>query len=58
MLELVAAGLRNAEIADCLTVSPKTVDHHVSAVLRKLDAHTRSEACAAALELGLITKDR
>jgi DNA-binding NarL/FixJ family response regulator len=52
-LPLLAAGLRNAEIADQLIVSPKTVDHHVSSILRKLDAKTRGQAGAAAARLGL-----
>jgi DNA-binding NarL/FixJ family response regulator len=34
--------------------SEKTVDHHVSAILRKLDAKTRGEAAAAGGRLGLI----
>ena len=37
VLALVAEGLRNAQIAERLFVSEKTVDHHVSAILRKLD---------------------
>src|SRR5262249_32043047 len=36
VLRLVANGLRNAEIANLLFVSQKTVHHHVSAILRKL----------------------
>lgn len=51
MLRLVAEGLRNAEIADRLFVSPKTVDHHVSALLGKLGARNRSEAAGRAGEI-------
>jgi DNA-binding CsgD family transcriptional regulator len=54
VLELVAAGKRNAEIADSLFLSPRTIDHHVAAILRKLDVRTRSEASAAAHRLGIV----
>ena len=54
VLRLVAEGLRNAEIAERLFVSAKTVDHHVSAILRKLSARTRAEASAEAVRLGLV----
>jgi DNA-binding NarL/FixJ family response regulator len=55
VLALVAEGMRNAEIAQRLVVSAKTVDHHVSAILRKLDVRTRGEAGAKAARLGLTT---
>jgi DNA-binding CsgD family transcriptional regulator len=54
VLRLVAEGLRNAEVADELVLSRRTVDHHVSAILRKLDVKTRGEAAAAATRLGLL----
>ena len=47
VLALVADGLRNRDIAERLFLSPKTVDHHVSAILRKLGARTRGEAAVA-----------
>jgi DNA-binding CsgD family transcriptional regulator len=58
VLGLVAQGLRNAEIAERLFLSGKTVDHHVSAILRKLDVRSRGEASAKAVQLGLAGKDR
>jgi DNA-binding CsgD family transcriptional regulator len=54
VLGLLAEGLRNTEIAERLVISPKTVDHHVSAILRKLDVRTRGQAGAAATRLGLL----
>jgi len=53
ILALVAEGLRNAEIAQRLFLSPRTVDNHVSAILRKLEAESRGEAVAKAVKLGL-----
>jgi DNA-binding CsgD family transcriptional regulator/tetratricopeptide (TPR) repeat protein len=58
VLELVAHGLRNADIAQRLFLSEKTVGHHVSAILRKLDVQTRGEASAEAQRLGLAGQDR
>jgi DNA-binding CsgD family transcriptional regulator/tetratricopeptide (TPR) repeat protein len=56
VLELVAQGLRNAEIAQRLFLSEKTVGHHVSSILRKLDVRSRTEVGPAAGRLGLIPK--
>ena len=54
VLQLLAQGLQNAEIARRLVRSEKTVDHHVSTILSKLAARTRTEAASQARRLGLI----
>jgi len=54
VLVLMAQGLTNGEIAARLVRSAKTVDHHVSAILAKLDARSRAEASAQAVRLGLV----
>jgi len=54
VLELVVGGLRNVEIAERLFLSPRTVENHVAAILRKLGARSRSEAVAEAARLALL----
>ncbi len=54
VLRLLAEGMRNAQIAERLVVSPKTVGHHVSAILRKLGTATRTQAAAEAARLQII----
>jgi DNA-binding CsgD family transcriptional regulator len=53
VLVLMAEGLHNSEIAVRLSTTPKTVEHHVSAVLAKLQARSRSEAVRLAYASGL-----
>lgn len=55
VLELVAEGLTNTEIADQLFLSLRTVENHVSAVLSKLGASSREEASAIGRESGLVS---
>ncbi|HEX6918078.1 MAG TPA: LuxR C-terminal-related transcriptional regulator, partial [Phycicoccus sp.] len=50
---LVARGFTNAQIAERLFISPKTADHHVSAVLMKLGTPNRRAVVVQAQELGL-----
>jgi len=54
VLKLMAQGLNNLEIADRLIVSRSTVKFHVSSILCKLDATTRTEAVAIALQQRLV----
>jgi len=59
VLGLLCAGLTDNQIAERLYISPKTVGHHVAAVLRKLDVSNRARAAARARTLGLLeTEDR
>jgi DNA-binding NarL/FixJ family response regulator len=52
---LLHEGLQNNEIADRLFVSPKTVEHHISAILSKLEVNSRSKAVLQAQKLGIFT---
>ena len=54
VLRLMAKGHSNAYIADHFVLSLKTVRNHVSNVLGKIDAHSRSEAVALARDAGLV----
>jgi DNA-binding CsgD family transcriptional regulator len=46
VLDLLREGLTNAELAQRLFLSPRTVDHHVSSILAKLGVSTRADAVA------------
>jgi DNA-binding NarL/FixJ family response regulator len=56
VLALLAQGLRNAEIAKQLVVSTRTVDHHVSSILAKLDVRSRYDAGQRASALGIMAR--
>jgi len=54
ILQLVAQGRTNAEIARTLVLSPRTVEMHVANILAILDSRSRAEAVRRATELGLL----
>jgi len=58
VLELIARGLANDEIATTLIVSPATVKTHVNRILAKLDLTTRVQAVVLAYETGLVRPGR
>jgi DNA-binding CsgD family transcriptional regulator len=54
VLRLLEEGLTNEQLARRLYISPKTADHHVSAILAKLQVPSRQHAVRAGRELGLL----
>ena len=57
ILQLVAEGKTNQEIADILVVSIKTVQTHRAHLMEKLDAHDRTELVKHAIRLGMIAPE-
>ncbi len=55
VLDLIAAGSTNREIAEHLYLSPHTVKEHTSALYRKLQARNRAEAVQRAQRIGLLS---
>ena len=57
VLQLVARGMRNKEIAGDLKISDETVQGHVKNILAKLSVHDRTEAVAVAIRRGIVHLD-
>ena len=55
VLTLVAQGLDNSSIAECLVIAPKTVRNYITRIYRKLDVTNRTEAVARARQLGILS---
>ena len=56
-LNMIIAGKSSREIAEFMSVSPKTVDKHRTSLMKKLDTHSVAELIAYALREGLIDPD-
>ena len=54
VLQLLKEGLQNKEIGSRLFISAKTVDHHISSILFKLDVNSRTKAVQEATRLGIV----
>lgn len=55
ILNYIAQGYLNKQIADTLNISEQTIKNHVTSILRKLDANARTQAVITALKRGLIS---
>ena len=58
VLNVVADGASNAEIARMLHISETTVKAHMSRIFSKLEVNDRTAAVTAALDKGIIRRDR
>jgi len=56
VLQLLAEGLTQPEIAGQLVISPRTVGTHIQNLLGKLDVHSRAQAVALAHKMGLVSR--
>ncbi len=54
VLQLLQEGMQNKEIAARLFISAKTVDHHISSILFKLDVNSRAKAVQGAIHQGIL----
>ncbi len=57
VLQLLARGMRNKEIAAELRISEETVQGHVKKIMAKLSVHDRTEAVAVAIRRGIVHLD-
>ncbi len=58
ILDYMAQGYLNKQIADVLNVSEQTIKNHVTSILRKLNANARTQAVVVAIKKGLVSITR
>ena len=58
ILDYMAKGYLNKQIAEALTVSEQTIKNHITSILRKLNVNARTQAVVVAIKKGLITINR
>jgi DNA-binding NarL/FixJ family response regulator len=58
ILNNMAEGLLNKQIADVLSVTEQTIKNHITSILRKLNANARTQAVVIAIKKGLVTISR
>lgn len=54
ILEMIAKGLTNKQIASALTISENTVRNHLNSIMEKLEVSDRTEAATTAIQQGII----
>ena len=54
VLQLIAEGMYNKEIANALVISEKTVKNHVSNIFRKIEVSDRTQAAVYAIKNGFV----
>jgi two-component system response regulator DegU len=57
ILDYIARGFLNKQIASSLEISEQTIKNHVTSILRKLNANARTEAVVIAIKRGIISLD-
>jgi two-component system response regulator NreC len=55
MLKLIVEGYKTRQIAEMLTITPKTVEAHKTSLMKKLDIHSSLELVKFALRRGIIS---
>ena len=58
VLRLLAGGARTRDVAEALFISERTVKNHIANAMQKLDAGTRAEAVAKAIQSGMLAGDK